>query len=63
MERIVDQLDAQMLTGVVRRALGSENGVIETWQINPIAYANVDPGSRGLWRVQGTADGAGSLHP
>jgi hypothetical protein len=55
METIENRIDPAALTSIVRAAYADQSLVLERWQPEPIAYANLSPDSRGLYRVAGTA--------
>lgn len=62
-EAAVQQIDEVALAGVVRRALGDPGAEIAGWRQEPVAYANVAPESRGLYRFSGTARCDGAVTP
>ncbi|MBV9790973.1 MAG: hypothetical protein JOZ51_22455, partial [Chloroflexi bacterium] len=49
------QIDPAELAKVVRQASGDAAIVLDAWQIAPLAYENISPDSRGLYRVSGMA--------
>jgi hypothetical protein len=57
-ETIENQIDPVVLAQVIRRACADQSLALESWQVQPIAYPNLRPDSRGLYRVAGTARAA-----
>lgn len=49
------QIDPAELANAVRQAYGDAAIVLDSWQIAPLAYENISPESRGLYRVSGLA--------
>lgn len=58
METIANQIDSAALVAIVRAACADQSLVLERWQVEPLAYANLSPDSRGLYRVAGTSRAA-----
>ena len=51
----IKEIDSAMLTGPVRKALGSGAAEIRQWEIHPIHYINTEESNLGLYRFKGTA--------
>lgn len=49
------QIDPADLAAVVGQASGDAEIALESWEVAPVAYANLSPDSRGLYRVSGSA--------
>ena len=55
MDAIGATLDQAILTPVVRRVLACATADLDAWRVDPIAYLNLAPQARALYRVAGTA--------
>ena len=51
----IKEIDAEILTEPVRRALGSRAAELRGWEYHPISYINTEVSNLGLYRFQGTA--------
>lgn len=56
-------IDHAVLAPLVRRMLGNDALTLGAWNTQPIAYPNVHPQSRGLFRIVGSAHDGGVEHP
>ncbi len=59
----IKDIDAAMLTGLVRQALGSPTAEIIHWEHCPIHYINTEKSNLGLHRFKGTAQDQGEARP
>jgi hypothetical protein len=55
MDALTHGIDPVALTRIVRHACGHPAMTLVSWQVQPVAYANVSRDSRGLYRVFGRA--------
>ncbi len=59
----IKDIDAALLTGLVRQALGSPTAEISHWEHCPISYINTEESNLGLHRFKGTAQDQGEARP
>jgi len=55
-------IDHAVLAPVVRHMFGNDALTLGAWNTHPIAYPNVHPQSRGLFRIEGSAHDGGVQH-
>lgn len=59
----IKDIDAALLTGPVRQALGSPSAEISHWEHTPISYVNTEESNLGLRRFEGGANDKGAARP
>jgi len=59
----IKDIDAAMLTGLVRRALGRPTAEISHWEHSPVSYIKTEESNLGLHRFKGTAQAQGQARP
>jgi hypothetical protein len=59
----IRDIDAAMLTGLVRQALGSSTAEIRHWEHHLVSYINTEESNLGLHRFTGTAQDQGEVRP
>jgi hypothetical protein len=57
----IKDIDAVMLTGLVRQALGSPTSEIRQWEHNPVSYINTETSILGVHRFKGIAQDQGEV--
>jgi hypothetical protein len=59
----IKDIDATMLTGLVRQALGSPTAEIRYWEHGPVGYIKTETSNLGLHRFKGIAQDLGEARP
>jgi hypothetical protein len=59
----IKDIDAAVLTGLVRQALGSPTAQIRHWEHHPVSYINTEKSILGIHRFKGIAHDQGEAHP
>lgn len=59
----IKDINAAMLTGLVRQALDSPTAEISHWEHHSVSYINTEASNLGLYRFQGTAQDQGETRP
>ena len=59
----IQAIDRDLLTGLVRRVLGSSTAEIRQWEYEPVSYINTEDANLGVHRFRGTAEERGEIRP
>lgn len=59
----IKDIDASILTSLVRKALGSPTAEISHWEHSPVSYINTETSNLGLHRFKGIAQDQGEVRP